>query len=74
MARADTVARPKKERAVPAAGQPFMAEPDFGTGQNVVLPFPLAQGKTYRSTTESKLQSESSWCKVGIKIPGLHKL
>ena len=59
---------------MPAAGQPFMAEPDFGTGQNVVLPFPLAQGKTYRSTTESKLQSESSWCKVGIKIPGLHKL
>ena len=28
-----------KERAVPAAGQPFMAEPDFGTGKNVVLPF-----------------------------------
>ena len=24
---------------MPAAGQPFMAEPDFGTGKNVVLPF-----------------------------------
>ena len=34
-----------KERAVPAAGQPFMAEPDFGTGKNVVLPFPSAQGR-----------------------------
>ena len=40
------VPRPKKEKAVPAAGQPFMAEPDFGTGKNVVLPFPSAQGRT----------------------------
>ena len=32
---------------MPAAGQPFMAEPDFGTGQNVVLPFPSAQGRTF---------------------------
>ena len=29
-ARADTVPRPRKERAVPTAGQPLMAEPDFG--------------------------------------------
>ena len=33
-----------KERAV--GGQPLMAEPDFGTGKNVVLPFPSAQGRT----------------------------
>ena len=46
MARADTVPRPKKERAVPAAGQPFMAVPDFSTGKNVVLPFLSAQGRT----------------------------
>ena len=35
-ARADTVPRPRKERAVPTAGQPLMAGPDFGTGKNVV--------------------------------------
>ena len=31
---------------MPTAGQPFMAEADFGTGKNVVLPFPSAQGRT----------------------------
>ena len=46
VARANTVPRPRKERAVPTAGQPLMAEPDFGTGKNVVLPFPSAQGRT----------------------------
>ena len=45
-ARADTVPRPRKEWAVPTAGQPLMAEPDFGTGKNVVLPSPSAKGRT----------------------------
>ena len=53
-ARADTVPRPRKERAVPTAGQPLMAEPDFGTEKHVVLPFPSAQGSTLSLFPEPK--------------------
>ena len=42
-AKAGIVQMPKEERAWPTAGQQFMAELDFSTGKNVVLPFPLAR-------------------------------
>ena len=41
---------PTLKRAVLTAGQPLMAEPDFGTGKNVVLPFPSARAERYRSS------------------------
>ena len=36
-------------RAEQTAGQQFMAEPDFCTGQNVVFPFPSAKEERYRT-------------------------
>ena len=38
------------------AGHPLMAEPDFGTGKNVVLPFPSAQGRTLSFSAESPVR------------------
>ena len=61
MARADTVPRPKKEMAVPAAGQPFMAEPDFGTGKNVVIPFPSAQGNVIVTADRDGQAGRAGW-------------
>ena len=60
-----------KERAVPTAGQPLTAEPDFGTGKNVVLPFPSAQGRTLSFFPEPKIfGSADGWPDEGQPAGG----
>ena len=50
----------KEERAWPTAGQQFMAEQDFCTGKNVVLPFPSAKEERYLHYKQ--------WCTYLVRI------